>query len=216
MRFVIFCHSLLSDWNHGNAHFLRGVVTELQARGHAVDVYEPADAWSLANLLAEHGTAPLDRLAGVYPTIKSTRYAPAGLDLDRMLAGADVVLVHEWNDHGLVARIGEHHARNPGAYRLLFHDTHHRSITDRASMAAYDLRNYDGVLAFGRIIRDLYLAEGWTQRAWTWHEAADVRVFHPLPPRTCHRQAIWCGSATGVMTSARPSCTSFCWDPSAR
>ena len=22
---VIFCHSLVSDWNHGNAHFLRGV-----------------------------------------------------------------------------------------------------------------------------------------------------------------------------------------------
>ena len=29
MRFVLFCHSLRSDWNHGNAHFLRGVVTDL-------------------------------------------------------------------------------------------------------------------------------------------------------------------------------------------
>ena len=36
MRFVIFCHSVLSDWNHGNAHFLRGVATELAARGHDV------------------------------------------------------------------------------------------------------------------------------------------------------------------------------------
>ena len=26
MTIVIFCHSLISDWNHGNAHFLRGVV----------------------------------------------------------------------------------------------------------------------------------------------------------------------------------------------
>ena len=34
MRVVIFCHSLVSDWNHGNAHFLRGVVSELIARGH--------------------------------------------------------------------------------------------------------------------------------------------------------------------------------------
>ena len=32
MRIVFFVHSLLSDWNHGNAHFLRGVVTALQAR----------------------------------------------------------------------------------------------------------------------------------------------------------------------------------------
>ena len=29
VRFVIFTHSLVSDWNHGNAHFLRGVATEL-------------------------------------------------------------------------------------------------------------------------------------------------------------------------------------------
>ena len=34
MRIVLFVHSLVSDWNHGNAHFLRGVVRELLARGH--------------------------------------------------------------------------------------------------------------------------------------------------------------------------------------
>ena len=46
MRLVFFVHSLVSDWNHGNAHFLRGVVRELIARGHDVRVYEPEDAWS--------------------------------------------------------------------------------------------------------------------------------------------------------------------------
>ena len=30
-KVVLFCHSLRSDWNHGNAHFLRGIATELQA-----------------------------------------------------------------------------------------------------------------------------------------------------------------------------------------
>ena len=30
-KIVLFCHSLRSDWNHGNAHFLRGIATELQA-----------------------------------------------------------------------------------------------------------------------------------------------------------------------------------------
>ena len=33
MRFVIFTHSLVSDWNHGNAHFLRGIATELLELG---------------------------------------------------------------------------------------------------------------------------------------------------------------------------------------
>jgi len=51
MHFVMFYHSLVSDWNHGNAHFLRGVVRELLARGHRVDVYEPQHGWSLACLL---------------------------------------------------------------------------------------------------------------------------------------------------------------------
>lgn len=29
MRIVMFYHSIVSDWNQGNAHFLRGIVTEL-------------------------------------------------------------------------------------------------------------------------------------------------------------------------------------------
>jgi hypothetical protein len=52
MRFVLFCHSLVSDWNHGNAHFLRGVLRELGARGHGVRVSEPRGGWSRANLVA--------------------------------------------------------------------------------------------------------------------------------------------------------------------
>ena len=55
MRVVIFCHSLVSDWNHGNAHFLRGVASDLIARGHSVCVYEPRDAWSVVNLIDEQG-----------------------------------------------------------------------------------------------------------------------------------------------------------------
>ena len=43
MRIVLFCHSLISDWNHGNAHFLRGIASELQACGHHVAAYEPAN-----------------------------------------------------------------------------------------------------------------------------------------------------------------------------
>ena len=41
----MFYHSLLSDWNHGNAHFLRGITAELLGLGHEVRVLEPRDAW---------------------------------------------------------------------------------------------------------------------------------------------------------------------------
>lgn len=193
MRVAIFCHSLLSDWNHGNAHFLRGIVTELRSRGHPVRVFEPADAWSMQNLLAEQGTAPLRRLRSIYPHLVSTQYEPGRLDLDRALGDIDLAIVHEWNDPDLVRRIGEHRARARN-YRLLFHDTHHRSVTDSKSMAAYDLRHYDGVLAFGAVIRDLYLERGWAQRAWVWHEAADIRVFRPFGNAPIEGDLVWVGN----------------------
>ena len=193
MRIVIFCHSLVSDWNHGNAHFLRGVTTALQERGHDVRVFEPRDAWSLENLRRAHGDAPLEDFAKTFPHLSSTRYDLATLDLDEVLDRADLVLVHEWNEPRLVARIGEHRARGAG-YRLLFHDTHHRAVTAPEEMARFDLVHYDGVLAFGGVIRDLYLERGWAERAWTWHEAADTTVFHPIAGIEPDEDLVWVGN----------------------
>ena len=193
MRVVIFCHSIRSDWNHGTAHFLRGVASELLARGHEVAVHEPADAWSVRNLLAEVGADALARFHRAYPQLAATTYPPGGLDLAAALDGADLVLVHEWNDPALVRRIGEHRRRG-GRYVLLFHDTHHRAVTDPGEMAAFDLEGYDGVLAFGEVIRERYLARGWARRAFTWHEAADVRVFRPLPEVARRGDLVWIGN----------------------
>ena len=193
MQLVLFCHSLVSDWNHGNAHFLRGIVSELMDRGHQVDVYEPKDGWSRCSALAQHGRRALQSYQRAYPQLRSRLYTPEDLDLDRILQAADAVIVHEWNDAELVRRIGAHRARGAG-YRLLFHDTHHRSVTAPAEMARYDLSDYDGVLAFGTVIRDLYVDRGWAARAWTWHEAADTRVFRPHTGTRREGQLVWIGN----------------------
>lgn len=193
MRIVMFYHSLLSDWNHGNAHFLRGIASELIGRGHDLRIYEPRDGWSLANLRAEQGELPLRQFKERYPGLDSIKYELSSLDLDEALDGADLVIVHEWNDHSLVAKIGQYRARS-SHLRLLFHDTHHRAVTDPRSMAAYDLRHYDGVLAFGNVLRDLYLKREWTGRAWTWHEAADTRVFRPLAGVRDEGDLTWVGN----------------------
>jgi spore maturation protein CgeB len=192
VRVVMFCHSLLSDWNHGNAHFLRGVTVEFLARSIDVRVFEPADAWSLQNLLTDYGEQPLARFARAYPELHSTRYDPSSLDLDEALDGADLAIVHEWTDPGLVQRIGEHRLLR-GSYRLLFHDTHHRSVTDPSSMAGYDLEHYDGVLAFGQSVANVYRRNGWVDRTWVWHEAADTRLFRPLT-ETKEGDLIWIGN----------------------
>src|SRR4051812_8228982 len=162
MRIVLFCHSLQSDWNHGNAHFLRGVCAEILARGHDLIVYEPADSWSLQNLLSEFGDLPLSEFATAYPQLNSTTYDPEAPEVNEKLRNADLVLVHEWNDPRLVAQIGKHHATH-GSYILLFHDTHHRSITDPDSMALYELKHFDGVLAFGDSISEVYRRRKWAE-----------------------------------------------------
>jgi spore maturation protein CgeB len=191
MRFVLFCHSLMSDWNHGNAHFLRGVCDELVSRGHDVRVFEPAGAWSVQNLVKDHGEAALAAFHTAYPSLHSEPYE-ADIDLDIALDGADVVIVHEWTDPVLVARIGAHH--RSGTYTLFFHDTHHRSVTAPHEIAMYDLRDYDGVLAFGNVIRDLYLENGWAANAWTWHEAADARRFIARPTTGRAGDLVWIGN----------------------
>jgi spore maturation protein CgeB len=194
MRVVMFCHSLVSDWNHGNAHFLRGVAGELIARGCQVAVYEPRDGWSRTNLVADHGSAPLAAFARAYPDLASVAYDLPSLDLDRALEGADLVLVHEWNDAELVRRIGERR-RSGARFRLLFHDTHHRSLSDADGIGAFDLAAYDGVLAFGPSVRERYLARGWARRVWVWHEAADAARFRP-PARPPAKEVdlIWIGN----------------------
>jgi spore maturation protein CgeB len=191
MRFVMFYHSLLSDWNHGNAHFLRGVAGALVARGHQVVVYEPRDGWSLTHLTADQGSAPLEEFAARYPELRSVRYDRETLDLGAALEGADVVIVHEWNEPALVRDLGAERRRR--RFKLLFHDTHHRAVSDPEAMAAFALEEYDAVLAFGEVLRQMYLQRGWCRQAHTWHEAADVRVFRPLA-RQPEGDLVWVGN----------------------
>jgi spore maturation protein CgeB len=172
---------------------LRGIVTELMQRGHRVEVYEPTDGWSLRNLRAERPPGSLRSFFETYPHLLSRFYDVDQLDAGAVLADADVVIVHEWNDPALVKKIGRHRARS-GRYLLLFHDTHHRAVTDPESIARYDLEHYDGVLAFGKVLRDIYLDRGWTARAWTWHEAADTRVFRPMPREPEDGDLVWIGN----------------------
>jgi spore maturation protein CgeB len=179
MKIVLFCHSLVSDWNHGNAHFLRGVCSELLSRGHDVCVLEPRNGWSRANLARELGEDPEEAFRHAFPELTSRQYELDHLDLDAALDGADLVLVHEWNEPRLVRRVGAKRASG-GGFRLLFHDTHHRAASAPWQIERLDLSGYDGVLAFGEVIRRSYLERGWVGRAWTWHEAADVRRFRPL------------------------------------
>ncbi len=193
MRIVFFVHSIRSDWNNGHAHFLRGVCSELQHRGHDVVIYEPRDAWSVANLVADAGADAVHAYKAAYPSLEPIVYDEASLDLDSALDGAAVVSVHEWSTSSLITRVGAH--RRAGArYALLFHDTHHKSATDPDALRACNLEDYDGVLAYGGSVRERYVAAGWSRRVWVWHEAADARVFRPLAGDVRPGSLVWVGN----------------------
>jgi spore maturation protein CgeB len=180
MKVLLFCQSIVSCWNNGHAHFLRGVTRELLRLGVKVVVYEPKDGWSRMNAVKDGGAAVLAEAAKLVSGATVHTYDVNRIDLDRATDGADLVVVQEWNAPALIAAIGQH--RVAGArYVLLFHDSHHRSVTAPDEIDCTDLDGYDGVLAFGEAVRQIYLKHGWTRRAFTWHEAADTTLFRPPP-----------------------------------
>lgn len=193
MKIFLFYHSLISDWNHGNAHFLRGIVSALMEDNHDVTVYEQLNGWSFSNMVADAGLEPVSEYKKRFPKQKVQFYQEEDF-IPNILNDADLVIVHEWNSPQMIKKIGDHR-KLYGNYVLLFHDTHHRVVTDFDTMQRNDLSGYDGVLAFGEIIKNIYLANNWARQAWTWHEAADVTLFHPVDPRPkSEGDMVWIGN----------------------
>jgi spore maturation protein CgeB len=192
MRFVYFTHALTSCWNHGNAHFQRGVLRALIEAGHTATAYEPAKSWSRASLIEDQGEAALADFADRFPDLVTRTYSSEH-DLPEAVQSADVVIVHEWTDPAIVAAIGR--LRRLGArFTLLFHDTHHRAVSDPAAMRAFDLSGYDAVLAFGETLAAIYERWGWGNRVFVWHEAADTTLFRPPTIEQPRHGAVWIGN----------------------
>lgn len=194
MKIVLFVHSLVSDWNHGNAHFVRGLMRALQKRGHEVVAWERRRNWSTDNLFEDHGAGPIVEFARGFPDLSVQFYTGDDLraELEHATRGAELVLAHEFSEPELVNTLGELRRERRG-FMLLFHDTHHRAASEPDATRRFDLDRFDGVLAFGDSLAELYRREWGVRRVWTFHEAADVTVFHPIvAPKT--DDVVWVGN----------------------
>lgn len=191
MKIAVLTHSLESCWNHGNAHFVRGVLRELALRGWEVAAFEPHDSWSRRHLVEVDGEAALEPWRAAYPELSATRYR-AFAEVEAGLDDADMVIVHEWTDPAIVAAVGRLRRRRP--FTLLFHDTHHRAVSEPDGVAAFDLDAYDGVLAFGETLAEVYRRRGWSRRTFVWHEAADTRLFRPPATPQAREGLVWIGN----------------------
>jgi spore maturation protein CgeB len=181
MKIVLFSHSLVSDWSHGNAHFLRGLVRALQKRGHDVVACEQSSNWSTTNLIHDHGHQPVLEFARLFPDIEVQffgRWETILQEADELTRDADLVIVHEFNEPELVGAVGHlRHRRDD--FILLFLDTHHRPASMPWQTARFNLQHYDGVLAYGDSLARIYRESFGQQQVWTFHEAADITVFFP-------------------------------------
>src|SRR5690606_6207584 len=166
VKIAFFLHSAVSDWNHGNAHFLRGLMDALVRRGHDVTSWEPRDGWSARHLLREAGPEAVVRFARAYPALDARSYDPGsdGLRdrLEEVVRGRDLVGVHDWIEPGVVGTLAA--IRREGGPPLLFHDTHHRAVSAPDRIGALPLASFDAVLAFGRALARVYDRDFGAQR----------------------------------------------------
>jgi spore maturation protein CgeB len=194
-RIAYFAHSVRSDWNNGNAHFLRGLLREMGRLGHEVVIYEPRNSWSISHLQEEpNGREALAQFEKQYPELHVVPYDAAVRSslTPASLRGCDIVFVHEWNSPELAQRLLE--LREFCGFRLLFHDTHHRASSSPSSIRLLSLDRFDGIIAFGEALRRIYRDNFQLPRVWTLHEAADVDVFHPHPATTKKQDVVWIGN----------------------
>lgn len=193
LQIKLFCHSIVSDWNHGNAHFLRGIVSELASRGSDIETLEPENSWSRRNLEQQHGTDYLESFRSHYPLIRWRTYSLERDSVDDLIADADIALVHEWSEPALIQAVSNFRARN-SRLRIFFHDTHHRAVTAPGELLVEQLAGFDGILVYGQTLKAAYERLGWTQNVHVWHEAADTRIFKPLKEATPTEDAVWIGN----------------------
>src|SRR5436305_4456969 len=198
LNIALFAHSMVSDWNHGNAHFLRGLMRELVRMGHTVRCYEELTSWSLTNLMKQEGERAIEAIdffRRAYPELDVRFYKSGDGEFPRFLEEelkeTDLVLLHEWNDPQVVNQVLA--LKKKFGFIALFHDSHHRAYTRAGDILQFHLHLVDGVLAFGEAIRRIYVDGFGIPRAWTFHEAADVRAFQPLD-RPKEIDLVWIGN----------------------
>lgn len=196
-RIAYFAHSIRSDWNNGNAHFLRGLLRNLGELGHDVSIFEPEDGWSISNLQTESGwERSLRGFHAAYPDLCVTSYSKRKIEdarhLRTLLRSFDIVILHEWNPPALAHRLLE--LKCEAGFRLLFHDTHHRAYSSPEEIELFGIDRFDGAVVFGDCLRDIYRDKFNIGPVWTLHEAADTAVFHPIGSGEIETDVVWIGN----------------------
>jgi spore maturation protein CgeB len=165
--------------------------------GHSIQVFEPCEEWSIRNLRTEdRGEEALQQFFTTYTDLPITLYSSSSTNdptyWRQALKEADIVILHEWNPPALAHALLE--ARAELGFKLLFHDTHHRASSSPEQIRIFGTDRFDGVIAFGNVLRRIYQERFGMIRVWTLHEAADTTVFRPMQNAAKEQDVVWVGN----------------------
>ena len=140
------------------------------------------------------GAASLEHFSAMYPGLMVQTYVS---DVESeywhaALSGFDVVILHEWTTTELAQMLLA--LRPKLGYALVFHDTHHRALSSPEDLDRFGVRYFDGVIAFGEVLRSIYNAVFSITRLWVLHEAADVSLFKPCASLSLQQDLVWIGN----------------------
>ena len=144
------------------------------------------------------GPAGLDAFRDAYPTLAPASYAP-GADPAALVEGADLVVMHEWNEPALVAALGTLRVRHEMAYpRPTWRDGAFRAVWwlalgwGFAEAAVSIAQGYEQLALYRnvmvpveRVKAILAQSRQWGTSSVTFSNNAS-REYMPLSPRTEH------------------------------
>jgi hypothetical protein len=112
LRFVIFCESIVSDWDNPAATSTRALARALQTDGHDVVVYEERLNRPVRALLKARGSSALRSFATKYADIHYRTYVlPSGTErmvwIVQQMATADAVIVQSGAPPSLIETLGK-------------------------------------------------------------------------------------------------------------
>ena len=183
--------------------------------GTSCSRWNPSGPGASRTCYATHGEAASTRFA---PLIRHCMWPGTRprMTVAAALEGADAVIVHEWNDPALVAAIGAARRR-----RRRFHPAFPRHAPprrhrpeQRCAPMISALRRRAGLR---RASCATYRTRGGRERIWTWHEAADTRLFRPPAGKEQRGDLVWIGNWGDGERSAEldSSCSSRSHDAAA-
>lgn len=184
MHIAFFGHSILADWNNGQAHFVRGLIRELCRLGHQCVFYEAKDNLATRQQVSCVGRSSLLETLRVFPFLRVRLHRDGSRDplgfLPQALEEADIAIVLEGAEPSLIRALPE--AVGPGQL-CLFLDGRGRLPQEQSLYRGYGLERYGAVLAASRALAAQFTDRLGLERVEVFHPAADTELFYPRPCR---------------------------------